>query len=53
MACHIFILGVHIYPLFGDKECREDPLAKLKRELEKAEDEIQEEERLRIKVPRK
>ena len=46
-------LGAHIYPLFENKSCHRDPLAKLKRELAKAKQEIREVERLRIKVPRK
>ena len=45
--------GIHIYPLFGNQSCHEDPLAKLKRELEKAEEEIREVERIKIKVPSK
>ena len=49
---HIF-LGIHIYPLYGNQSCHEDPLAKLKRELEKAKQEIHEYERNKIKVPSK
>ena len=46
-------IGAHIYPLFENKSCHRDPLAKLKRELAKAKQEIREVERLRIKVPSK
>jgi len=46
------IQGIHIYPLYGNQSCHEDPLAKLKRELEKAKQEIHEYERNKIKVPR-
>ena len=45
--------GIHIYPLYGNQSCHEDPLAKLKRELEKAKQEIREYERNKIKVPSK
>ena len=49
----IIFLGIHIYPLYGNQSCHEDPLAKLKRELEKAKQEIREYERNKIKVPSK
>ena len=45
--------GIHIYPLYGNQSCHEDPMAKLKRELEKAKQEIREYERNKIKVPSK
>lgn len=48
-----YLLGIHIYPLYGNQSCHEDPLAKLKRELEKAKQEIHEYERNKIKVPSK
>ena len=48
-----FILGTHIFPLYGNQSCHEDPMAKLKRELEKAKEEIREYERNKIKVPSK
>ena len=47
------VSGSHIYPLFGNQSCHEDPLAKLKRQLEKAEQEINKIERTKIKVPSK
>ena len=47
------ILGTHIFPLYGNQSCHEDPMAKLKRELEKAKEEIREYERNKIKVPSK
>ena len=46
-------IGAHIYPLFENKSCHRDPLAKLKRELAKAKEEIREVERLKIRVPSK
>ena len=49
----VYILGTHIFPLYGNQSCHEDPMAKLKRELEKAKEEIREYERNKIKVPRK
>ena len=48
-----YILGTHIFPLYGNQSCHEDPMAKLKRELEKAKEEIREYERNKIKVPSK
>ena len=49
----VYILGTHIFPLYGNQSCHEDPMAKLKRELEKAKEEIREYERNKIKVPSK
>ena len=49
----VYILGIHIFPLYGNQSCHEDPMAKLKRELEKAKEEIREYERNKIKVPSK
>ena len=50
---NVYILGIHIFPLYGNQSCHEDPMAKLKRELEKAKEEIREYERNKIKVPSK
>lgn len=44
--------GVHVRPQFYDRSCYEDPLAKLKREIEKAMERVREQEREHIKVPR-
>ena len=52
-SCNDDFSGIHIYPLYGNQSCHEDPLAKLKRELEKAKQEIREYERNKIKVPSK
>ena len=43
--------GSHIRPHFHDRSCLDDPLAKLKREIETAMEEIKQREREHIKVP--
>ena len=45
--------GVQIHPSLHDHSCLEDPLAKLKREIELAMEEIKERERDHIRVPSK
>ena len=46
-------LGSHIRPNFHDRSCLDDPLAKLKREIELAMEEIKQREREHIRVPSK
>lgn len=48
-----FFSGSHIRPNFHDRSCLDDPLAKLKREIELAMEEIKQREREHIKVPSK
>ena len=45
--------GIHIHPVFGQISCQDDPMAKLKREVEKSMDEIRKKENMKIKVPSK
>ncbi len=47
------ISGIQIRPRFNDHSCLDDPLAKLKREIELAMEEIKQRERDHIKVPSK
>ena len=52
-STNVMISGIHIFPIYGNHSCHEDPMAQLKRELEKAKQEIREYERNKIKVPSK